>query len=112
MAQQRKGAAPGMENLLKEAEKMKRDLAKMQESLKDRIVEGKSSGDLVICMINGNREVVGMKIKPEAVDPDDPTILEDLVITATNNALKKIEELINKEQKKVTGGGMGIPGMM
>jgi DNA-binding YbaB/EbfC family protein len=105
------GGAGGMEDLLRQAQKMQRDMGRVQDELKERVVEGKASGGLVSCMINGSREVVSIKIDEDAIDEDDPTILEDLVIVAVNNALKKAEEMINREMKKVSGG-MNLPGMM
>lgn len=100
-----------MGELMRQAKRLQNDMGKVQEELKNRIVEGKASGGLVTCQINGAREVVSLRIDPKAIDPDDPSMLEDLVIAGVNAALKKAEDLINKEMGKVSGG-LNLPGLM
>jgi len=100
-----------MGNIFKQAQKMQKDIAKIQGQLKEMIVEGAAGGGMVKVQANGASEVVSVKINPEAIDPNDVDILEDLVIVAVNTALKKAEELREKETAKVTGG-LNLPGMM
>ena len=88
---------------MKQAQRVQKDHHKMMEVLKDRVVEGKASGGLVAVSMNGSREVVAVKIQPDAVDPSDLTLLEDLVAAGINNALEKVESMIQKERKKVFG---------
>ena len=96
--------------LMKQAQKMQRDLQRIKEDLGDRVVEGKAGGDKVIAAVNGNREIVSIKIKKEVVDPEDIALLEDLVIAAVNQGLKLATEMGEKEMSKVTGG-LNIPGL-
>ncbi|MGE0431306.1 MAG: YbaB/EbfC family nucleoid-associated protein [Planctomycetota bacterium] len=100
----------GLEDLMRQAQRIQKDMGKVQDSLKNRVVEGKASGGVVTCMINGARECVGIRIDPDAVTPDDVEMLEDLVIAAVNAALKKAEEMISREMGKVSGG-LNIPGI-
>lgn len=101
----------GMGGMAKKAQEMQRRIAEMQEGLKERIVEGSSGGGAVNAMVNGRKELVGIKIDPEAVDPDDMELLEDLILAAVSQGMKKAEEMANEEMSKITGG-MSLPGMM
>ncbi len=100
----------GIDDLMRQAQRIQKDMGKVQDSLKKRVVEGQASGGLVTCMINGSREVVSIRIDEDAVDTDELDVLEDLVIAAVNAALKKAEVMINKEMGKVSGG-INFPGM-
>ncbi len=98
-------------DLMKQAQRMQRDMGRIQEELKERYVEG-SAGDgtvKVVCSCSG--ELVKVEISKDAVDPDDPSLLEDLVVAAVNSGLKKAEEIRQAEMAKVTGG-MNFPGMI
>lgn len=97
--------------LFAQARKMKDDLARVEEDLKDRMVEGKAGDGMVTVVANGNQEVQAVRIKAAAIDPDDPELLEDLVLLAIKQAVEKAKELHEEEMKKVTGG-MDIPGLM
>ncbi len=99
-----------MGEILKQAQQMSKDLAKIQHDLKDRIVEGTAGGSAVKVHMNGNQEIVGIKIEPSAVDPADLEMLEDLITAAVNQAMKKAKALAQKEMGKVTGG-MLPPGL-
>lgn len=101
----------GMGDLLRQAQQMTKDLAKIQHELKDRIVEGTAGGAAVKVLMNGNQEVVGLKIDAQAVDPKEIDMLEDLLTAAFNQALKKAKALAQKEMGKATGG-MLPPGLM
>ena len=101
-----KGFDPG--ELMNQARKVKDPMAKVQEELRERVIEGTAGGGLVSVFVNGAGEVVGVKIKPEAVDPDDLAMLEDLIQVAANDGIKKANELSESEMNKVTGGLGGL----
>lgn len=104
------GAMPGnMNNLMKQAQKMQKQMADLQEDLDKQMYEATVGGGVITVTVNGKKEVVSVKIKPEAVDPDDVEMLEDLVVAAVNEAQRKAEEDVNKQMSKFTGG-MGMPG--
>lgn len=108
-----KGGFPGMGNmnqLMKQAKKMQEDMAKMQEQLEDKTVEAAAGGGMVSVVVNGKKEVLELNIKPEVVDPDDIEMLQDLVIAAVNEGIRKADEMVQGEMSKITGG-MGMPGM-
>ncbi len=97
-----------MGKLMKKAQEFKKKMKAMQSDLADRVVEGTSGGGMVTAQVNGQQEIISIKINPEAVDPDDVEMLEDLVTTALTQALKKSKELSDGEMKKLTGD-MGLP---
>jgi nucleoid-associated protein EbfC len=97
-------------DLMKQAQRMQRDMGKVQEELKERYVEGSAGDGAVKVICSGAGELVKIEISPDAVDPDDMSLLEDLVLAAVNSGLKKADELKQAEMSKVTGG-MGLPGM-
>ena len=99
-----------MQGMLKKAQKMQADMMKLQEELKTRTVEASAGGEMVQVVMNGSKELVSIKIKPEAVDPEDVEMLEDLILTAVNEGLKKVDAMTEQEMGKVTGG-MKIPGL-
>ena len=96
--------------LMKQAQKMQAEMKRLQEDLKDRIVEGKAGGDAVIAYANGARELVQLKIDPDAVDPDDIEELEDLVVAAVRAAMDEARRMSEEETARITGG-MSLPGM-
>ncbi len=83
---------------------------KAQEELETKTVEGTAGGGVVTVVANGHKKLLSIAIKPEAVDPEDVEMLQDLVLTAVNDALSKVDELANKDMGKFTGG-MKIPGL-
>ncbi|MDR7074994.1 YbaB/EbfC family nucleoid-associated protein [Fictibacillus barbaricus] len=99
-----------MNNMMKQMQKMQRDMAKAQEELKDKMVEGTAGGGMVTVKANGHKEIVDIVIKEEVVDPDDIDMLQDLVLAATNDALKKVDEMVSQDMGKFTKG-MNIPGL-
>lgn len=99
-----------LSNLMQQAQKMQRDLAKLQDELKDRHVEGSSGDGAVIVIASGDQKIQSIRLQPEAVDPDDSETLEDLLIVAVNSALEKSKELQRTETEKLTGG-VNLPGM-
>ncbi len=105
------GGMPGgmnMNNLLKQAQKMQEDMQKQQEELESKELEASVGGGAVVVKVNGKKEVLEIKIKPEVVDPDDVEMLEDLVISAVNQALRDIDEMQKSQMSKLTGG-MNLP---
>ncbi len=94
--------------LMNQARKMKDQMAKVEDSLKERVVEADAGGGLVQVFVNGGTEVVGIKIKPEAVDPDDFSMLEDLIMVAVNAGIEKANAMHKAEMDKITGGMSGL----
>ena len=109
-----RGGMPGgmgnMNNMLKQAQKMQEQMLKIQEEAEEKTVEASSGGGAVTVTASCKKQIVAIKISPETVDPDDIETLEDLVISATNEALRLAEETMTREMSKVTGG-MNIPGL-
>jgi DNA-binding YbaB/EbfC family protein len=97
-------------NLLKQAQKMQKEIARIQEELKEKVVEGSAGGGMVKTHVNGKGEVLSIKIDPSVVDPEDVELLEDLVTAAVKQGIKTSKELQEKELSGLTGG-MGLPGM-
>jgi nucleoid-associated protein EbfC len=99
-----------MNQMMKQVKKMQQQMMKAQEELGNREFEGTAGGGVVAVKVNGHKKVLAVTIKPEAVDPDDVEMLQDLVLTAINDALTKAEETGASEMGKFTGG-MNLPGM-
>ncbi|MBN8211082.1 YbaB/EbfC family nucleoid-associated protein [Bacillus sp. NTK071] len=104
------GGGGNMNNMMKQMQKMQKDMAKAQEELKDKIVEGSAGGGMVLVKANGHKEILEVIVKEEVVDPDDIDMLQDLVLAATNDALRNVDELVNKDMGKFTQG-LNMPGM-
>ncbi|WP_420875149.1 YbaB/EbfC family nucleoid-associated protein [Pseudalkalibacillus hwajinpoensis] len=104
------GGGGNMNNMMKQMQKMQKDMAKAQEELKDKIVEGSAGGGMVVVKANGHKEILEVIVKEEVVDPDDIDMLQDLVLAATNDALRNVDELVNKDMGKFTQG-LNMPGM-
>jgi len=104
------GGGGNMNQMLKQVKKMQEQMMKAQEELATKTVEGTAGGGVVTVAMNGQKTVLSVTIKPEAVDPEDVEMLQDLVLTAVNDALTKAEELANQDMGKFTGG-MNIPGL-
>lgn len=99
-----------MQQMMKQVKKMQEQMMKAQEELGGKTVEGTAGGGAVSIRMNGHRKVEAIAIKPEAVDPEDVEMLQDLVLTAVNDALTKIEELVNQDMGKYTSG-LKMPGL-
>ena len=105
------GMMPGnMNQLLKQAQKMQTDMQKMQEELESKEIETSVGGGAVTVKVNGKKELVDIQIKPEVVDPDDIEMLQDLVLSAVNEALRSVDDMQSSQMSKLTGG-MNIPGL-
>ncbi|WP_134702238.1 YbaB/EbfC family nucleoid-associated protein [Ammoniphilus sp. YIM 78166] len=105
-----RGGMGNMNNMMKQVKKMQEQMMKAQEELKEKTLEGTASGGVVTVIVNGHKEVKEIKIKPEVVDPEDVEMLQDLLLVAINDAMKKVDEINSKEMGKLTGG-MNIPGL-
>ncbi|MCL0080804.1 YbaB/EbfC family nucleoid-associated protein [Peptococcaceae bacterium] len=99
-----------MNKMMKQVQKMQQDMAKMQEELVGRTVESTAGGGVIKVVANGRQELISIEIKPEAVDPEDVEMLQDLVLAAVNEALRKSQDLASGEMGKITGG-MKMPGL-
>nr|HID58338.1 YbaB/EbfC family nucleoid-associated protein [Desulfobacterales bacterium] len=99
-----------MGNMLKQAQKLQAKIFKLQEELAERTVESSAGGGMVRTVANGRQELVSIKIEPEVVNVDDIEMLEDLIVAAVNDALKKSQEMVSNEMNKLTGG-FKIPGL-
>jgi DNA-binding YbaB/EbfC family protein len=97
-------------NILRQAQQMQAKLAKAQEELGNATVEASSGGGAVTVVVSGHQELRSIKISPEAVDPDDVEMLEDLVLTAINEGMEKARELASQQLGAITGG-LNIPGL-
>ncbi|MDF2530667.1 MAG: YbaB/EbfC family nucleoid-associated protein [Clostridia bacterium] len=108
-----KGGFPGgmgnMNNMIKQAQKMQKDMMKVQEELEQREIEASAGGGAVTVVVTGKKELVSINIKPEVVDPEDVDMLQDLIMAAVNEAIRKAEEMVSGEMGKLTGG-FGLPG--
>jgi len=97
-------------NLLKQAQKMQKEMGRIQTELRERVVEGTAGGGMVKVHVNGAQEVLSIKIDPQVVDPDDVDMLEVLVTAAVKQGLKSAKELSESEMAKLTGG-INLPGL-
>ena len=99
------GGMPGnMNNLMKQAQRMQRQMEEMQAELETKTVEATAGGEMVRVVVTGKKEIVEIELKPEVVDPDDSEMLQDLIVAATNEALRKADEMVNSQMGSLTGG--------
>jgi DNA-binding YbaB/EbfC family protein len=101
----------GLGNIMRQAQQLQAKMLKVQEEMAARTVEASAGGGMVIAVANGRQELVSLRIEKEAVNPEDVEMLQDLVLAAVNAALKKAQEMVSEEMKKLTGG-LNIPGFM
>jgi len=106
----RGGGMGNMQKMMKQMQKMQKDMAKAQEELAEKTIEGTAGGGMVTVVVNGQKEIISVNIKEEVVDPEDIEMLQDLVLAATNDALKKMEELTNDTMGQFTKG-LNMPGL-
>ncbi|WP_456434097.1 YbaB/EbfC family nucleoid-associated protein [Thermosulfuriphilus sp.] len=99
-----------IKDLMRQAQKMQARLAKLQEELAQRTVESSVGGGMVTAVVNGRQELISVKIDPEVVNPEEVEMLEDLIVAAVNDALRKSQQMVQEEMAKLTGG-MKIPGL-
>ncbi|MBE3594858.1 MAG: YbaB/EbfC family nucleoid-associated protein [Candidatus Carbobacillus altaicus] len=99
-----------MQNMMKQVKKMQQEMEKAQEALKHKTVTGTAGGGAVQVEMNGHKEVLSIKLKQEVVDPEDLSMLEDLLVLAVNDALAKVDALAQEDLGKITGG-LKLPGL-
>ncbi|AYV68769.1 nucleoid-associated protein, YbaB/EbfC family [Niallia circulans] len=99
-----------MQNMMKQMQKMQKKMAEAQEQLGEEKIEGTAGGGMVTVVVSGHKEIIDVIIKEEVVDPEDVEMLQDLVLAATNDALKKADELTNSTMGQFTKG-LNLPGM-
>lgn len=100
----------GFGNMMKEAQRLQQQMAALQEEVGKRKVDATAGGGMVTVEANGKQELLSIKIDPEVINKDDAQMLEDLVLAACNEALRKSRELVQQELGKLTGG-LKIPGL-
>lgn len=99
-------------NMMRQAQKMQEKMAQIQKELGDKTCEASAGGGMVTAVVNGNQELVSLKIDPSVVDPEDVDMLQDLVVAAVNEGARRSKEMMAEEMGKVTSGlGMNIPGL-
>ena len=104
------GMGGGMNmNMIKQAQKMQQDMLRMQQELQEKEYQAASGGGMVSATVSGKHELRGLTIDPEAVDPEDVEMLQDLIVAAVNEALRKAEEASSELMGKMTGGLGGMP---
>ena len=100
----------GMNDILRQAQMMQSKIASLQEEVAKKSVSANSGGGMVTVTANGKQEIVSIKIEKQVIDPNEPEMLEDLVVAAVNSAIKASQEMVSQEMAKITGG-MSIPGL-
>ncbi len=116
----RRGGFPGMmggnsnmQQLARQAQMLQQQISQLQENLDKREFEATAGGGMVRAKVNGEREVLELEIKPEAIDPNDVEMLQDMIVAALNEALKNAHETVENEMSKLTGGmGGGFGGLL
>src|SRR5918996_5129509 len=110
---------PNMQAMMKQVQKMQADMAKAQQELKNEVVEASAGGGMVTVKISGDLELKELRIDPDAVDPEDVELLQDMVLAATNEAIRSAQELAARKMGAAAGGlggpgglgGLGLPGL-
>ena len=106
------GNMGNMSGMMKKVQKLQADMAKLQEELKKKTVDVSAGGGAVKIVMNGEKQVESLHIDPAAVDPEDVEMLQDLILTAVNESVKKIDDMMDSEMGKLTGGLNLPPGLM
>ncbi len=97
-------------NIIKQAQQMQAKMARLQEELAQRTVEASAGGGMVTAVVNGKNELVSLKIEKDVVNPEDVEMLQDLIVAAVNEGVRKAQEMATAEMSKITGG-LNIPGL-
>jgi nucleoid-associated protein EbfC len=105
--------AMDFEKLMQQAQQMQEQMAKAQDELAGEVVEASAGGGMVKVKANGALEILEIKISPEAIDPDDPELLADMVLAAVNEAIRSAQKLVETKLGGALGGmqGLGLPGL-
>jgi len=101
----------GFGNLMRQAQQLQAKMLKVQDEMATRTAEASAGGGMVTALANGKQELVSIKVEKEVINPEDAEMLQDLIVAAVNEALKKAQEMVAEEMKKLTGG-INIPGLM
>ena len=104
------GGPQNMNAMLRQAQKMQEDMAALQAELEEREYDVSAGGGMVQVKINGKREILSIDVTPDIVDPDDVEMLEDILVAAVNEAIKRVDSTTEEEMQKITGG-LGMPGL-
>ena len=104
------GGGMNMNQLMKQAQKMQKQMTEMQEDLANKTLEVSSGGGAVKVTVNGEKKITDLVISPDVVDPEDVEMLQDLVMSAINEAIRQMDETVNSQMSKVTGG-LNMPGL-
>lgn len=99
-----------MNQMMKQVKKMQQEMEKAQEELKDKTVEASAGGGMVTVVANGHKQIINITLNKDVVDPNDVEMLQDLVLTAVNDALNKIDKMVSEDLGRYTGG-LNIPGL-
>ena len=105
------GGAGNMNAMLQQAQKMQEDMAAKQAELEEREYEISAGGGVVNVKVNGKKEILSINLEPEIIDPDDKETLEDILVAAVNEAIKRVEDTNHDEMAKITGSLPNMPGM-
>jgi DNA-binding YbaB/EbfC family protein len=100
----------GFSGIVKQAQKMQQQIGRIQDDMAKRVIEASAGGGQVTAWVNGRQELVNLKISADVIDPEDPGLLEDLILAAVSQAIKQSQEMVAEEVNKVTGG-INIPGL-
>ena len=100
----------GLGNMLKQAQEMHSKISQLQEAMAEKRVETSSGGGVVSVVISGKQEILSIRIDPEVISKEDVEMLQDLIRAAVNEAIRKSQEMVTEEMKKITGG-LSIPGL-
>ena len=103
-------AGMNMQEMMTQARKMQEQLAQAQESMKDVTIDASAGGGMVKATVNGDLELVSIQIDPDALDPEDVDLLQDMIVAAVNEAIRGVSEVASKQMSSITGG-LNIPGM-
>lgn len=105
-----RGNMGNMQGMMKQMQKMQKQMENMQKELEEKEVEASAGGGAVTAIVNGKKELLNIQIDESVVDPEDIEMLQDLVLAAVNEALRKAEDMVSSEMQKITGG-LNIPGL-
>lgn len=105
------GGPQDMNAIMRQAQKMQEDMASKQAELEEREYDISAGGGVVNVKINGKKEILSISLEPEIIDPEDKETLEDILVAAVNEAIKRVEDTNNEEMSKITGSLSGIPGI-
>lgn len=100
----------GLSGMIKQAQKMQQQMAKLQEEAGKKTVEASSGGGMVTAVVNGKQQLLSLKLEDEVVDPADIEMLQDLIVAAVNEAIKQSQDMVSSEMAQLTGG-MKMPGL-